>query len=339
MSSDLISIIMPVYNVEKYVGEAIRSVLNQSYRNFELIIVDDCSPDGSRTVIDSFSDSRIRVVRHESNKGLAEARNSGIAAASGNLFALLDSDDLMPPSRLKNQLHFMKSNPSVALSAGWSRMLSQDSQENGRIHKAHIDMSAINASLVFGNVLPSSAWMMHKKAFPQEGFRHQYAEDYDFLVRVSRSHQLALMREVLFDYRQHPGSIMRTTMLEKKKQDVWQSQIVLFDRLQISPTDEEKEIQLFARTNCGNVDQYQLAALHAWYMKLIEANVKTGIYTDKAFRLAASYMWFEHLYRATGCGVKTLEMLLGRCLSLHHPQPISRIAKVIIKSAIRQKFK
>ncbi len=339
MSSDLISIIMPVYNVEKYVGEAICSVLNQSHQNFELVVVDDCSPDGSRAVVDSFSDPRIRVVQHESNKGLAEARNSGIAAASGNLLALLDSDDVMPPSRIESQLYFMKSNPGIALSAGWFRILSQDSTENGRIHEARIDASAINASLVFGNVLPPSTWMMRKEAFPEEGFRNQYAEDFDFLVRVSLSHRLALMREVLVDYRQHPGSLMRTTKMEKRKQDIWHSQMILFDRLQINPTEEEKEIHLFARTNSGNVERDQLAALYAWFMKLIDANARVGIYEHDAFRLAASYMWFEHLYRATGCGVKALEILLGQRLSLHHPQPIFRIAKLVAKSAIRKAFR
>ncbi len=341
MTPELISIIMPVYNVEKYVGDAIRSVLSQSYQNFELIVVDDCSPDGSRAVVDSFSDPRIRIVRHETNKGLAGARNSGIEAASAgsNFLALLDSDDIMTPFRLENQMRFMERNPDVALSAGYLRILSQDSEENGRIHKSPIDVSAANASLIFGNPFPPSTWMLRRNALPTGGFRHQYAEDYDFLVRVSLTHRLAIMSEVLFDYRLHPGSIMRTTALEKKKQDIWRSQEILFDRLRINPTHEEKEIHLFTRTNAGNIDQERLRSIYAWYMKLIEANAQASVYPDGAFRLAASYMWFEHLYRATGCGVKTLEMLLRCRLSLHHPQPFSRIAKVFIKAAMHRDFK
>lgn len=339
MASDLISIIMPVYNVEKYVGDAIRSVLNQSYRNFELIVVDDCSPDASSEVVDSFSDPRIRVVRHEKNQGLAGARNSGINAANGDLLAFLDSDDVMTPFRLENQFHFMKSNLDIALSAGWLRILSLDSRNNGRIHGVRIDARAANASLVFGSLLPPSTWMMRRDALPKEKFRNQYAEDYDFLVRVSLTHRLAIMSEVLVDYRLHPSSIMRTTTLEKKKQDIWRSQEILFERLRINPTHEEKEIHLFSRTNSGNIDQERLRALYAWYMKLIEANARAGIYTDEAFRLAASYMWFEHLYRATGCGTKALEMLMRHRLSLHHPQPFSRVAKVFVKSVMGRNFK
>lgn len=339
MASDLISIIMPVYNVEKYVGEAIRSVLNQSYRNFELIVVDDCSPDGSRAVVDSFSDPRIQVVRHETNQGVAHARNSGIAAAKGEFIALLDSDDVMTPGRLDKQLQFMQKNKDVALSAGWGRILSQNSKHNGRLDGGHIESKAIQASLVFGNIFPASTLMVRREALPSEGFRQQYAEDYDFLVRVSQKWHLALVTEVFAEYRVHPNSAMHTISIDQKKVDVWRSQEILFDRLRINPTHEEKEIHLFTRTNAGNIDPERLRSIYAWYMKLIEANAQANVYPDGAFRLAASYMWFEHLYRATGCGIRAIEMLLRRRLSLHHPQPFSRIAKVFIKSAMRRDFK
>lgn len=338
MSSELISIIMPAYNVEKYVGAAIHSVLNQSYKNFELIVVDDCSSDKSIDVINSFTDSRIRVIRLEKNQGVAFARNLAIAESKGGFLAFLDSDDVMNQQRLKKQLAYMKRHPEIALCGGWTRMISPENRISRYIDKMVIDSKAVNPTLVFGNIFCTSTIMMRREAMPAGGFRQRYAEDYDFLVRVAEKHQLAIAKDVFVDYRIRPGSAMRTYAIENKKRDVWESQAPLFHALKITPTAQEKEIHLFARTHTGNIDREQLLAIYDWYMRLIEANRQAKIYPEKPFRVAASCMWFPHLFRATGCGSAALRMFLGRSLSLAHPQPVSMMAKFVIKAAIRRKF-
>ena len=98
---DLVSVIMPAYNVEKYIGEAIQSVLNQTYKNFELIIFDDGSTDKTWEIIQSFNDSRIIAIRHQQNKGVAEARNTALKIAKGKWVALIDSDDVWLSDRLE----------------------------------------------------------------------------------------------------------------------------------------------------------------------------------------------------------------------------------------------
>lgn len=338
MSSELISIIMPVYNVEKYVGAAIHSVLNQSYKKFELIIVDDCSSDKSIDAINSFTDSRMRVVRLEKNQGVAFARNLAIAESKGGFLAFLDSDDVMNQHRLKKQLVYMKGHPEIALCGGWARVISPENRISRYIDKMVIDSKAVNPTLVFGNIFCTSTIMMRREAMPAGGFRQRYAEDYDFLVRVAEKHQLGMAEEVFSDYRIRPGSAMRTYALENKKRDVWESQAPLFHALKISPTAREKEIHLFARTHTGNINGEQLLAIYDWYMRLIEANRQAKAYPDKYFRVAASCMWFPHLFRATGCGSTALRMFLGRSLSFAHPQPVAMMAKFIVKAAIRRKL-
>lgn len=110
--SPLISIITACYNSEKFIGETIRSVLSQTYTNWELIIVDDCSSDNSVTIIETFShtNSSIKLIKNTSNKGVAVARNTATKAAKGQYIAFLDSDDVWKPHKLQTQINFMVEN-------------------------------------------------------------------------------------------------------------------------------------------------------------------------------------------------------------------------------------
>lgn len=105
---DLVSIITPSYNTAQYIGSTIQSVLAQTYNNWELIIVDDCSTDNTDSVVAGFTDSRIRYLKNETNSGAAISRNYALREARGRWIAFLDSDDLWEPEKLEKQLKFMK---------------------------------------------------------------------------------------------------------------------------------------------------------------------------------------------------------------------------------------
>ncbi|PLX70547.1 MAG: glycosyl transferase [Denitrovibrio sp.] len=109
---ELVSIILPMYNDEKFIKEAVSSVLSQTYENWEMIIIDDASTENSLEIIEDFAsnDSRIRVFSFDKNKGLSEARNKAIEEAGGKYIAFLDSDDLWLPEKLERQIDFMKEN-------------------------------------------------------------------------------------------------------------------------------------------------------------------------------------------------------------------------------------
>ena len=106
----LVSIIMPLYNCEQYVAKSIESVLTQTYKDWELLIVDDCSTDRSVEVIKSFNDERIKLLSNEHNSGAALSRNYALREAKGKWIAFLDSDDIWLPTKLEEQLQFMKEN-------------------------------------------------------------------------------------------------------------------------------------------------------------------------------------------------------------------------------------
>lgn len=112
MNKPIVSVITPVYNAEKYIENTINSVRNQTYTDFEMILIDDCSTDNSREVIENLIkiDDRIRYILLDQNSGAAVARNAGIEAARGRYISFLDSDDVWRPNKLEKQLNFMKKN-------------------------------------------------------------------------------------------------------------------------------------------------------------------------------------------------------------------------------------
>lgn len=124
----LVSVVMPIYGVERFVADAIDSVLAQSFTDFEFLIVDDVSPDKSREICESYSDERIRIITHESNRGLAGARNTGIRQAKGKYVALLDSDDKWTADKLLKHVAHLDENPDVGVSFSRSVFMNEDGE-------------------------------------------------------------------------------------------------------------------------------------------------------------------------------------------------------------------
>lgn len=129
-----VSVIIPVYNAEKYVAATIQSVLSQTYQNFEIIILDDGSPDNSIEVCQKFTDSRIRIIRQE-NRGLPGARNTGIRHAKGDYLAFLDADDIWLPTKLEKHVHHLNDSPTVGISFCYSSFINQQGKPTGLYQK------------------------------------------------------------------------------------------------------------------------------------------------------------------------------------------------------------
>ena len=130
MIDGLVSIIMPSWNTEKFIGKSIQSVLDQTYRNWELIIVDDCSTDGTDEIVASFNDERIRYLKNESNCGAALTRNYAMREAKGEWIAFLDSDDLWTPEKLEKQINFMVSNGYTLSYTEYEKIDEEDNKLN-----------------------------------------------------------------------------------------------------------------------------------------------------------------------------------------------------------------
>ncbi len=173
----LVSVIMPVYNGEKYLAEAIDSILVQTFTDFELLIVDDGSQDGSAEIIRSYEkrDRRIRFFQLEENMGAATARNRGISAAGGEYVTSMDCDDVSLPERLQKQVDFLQSNPNIGGLGTCARMVHEDLKTtignfNVPQQHAHIALNMfVGASFVGATVMLRRHFLMLSMVMNQGG--------------------------------------------------------------------------------------------------------------------------------------------------------------------------
>ena len=133
LSQPLVSVVIPVYGVERYIKEALDSVIAQTYNNLEIIVVDDQSPDNSIEIVqNSYTDSRIRIIQQK-NRGLAGARNTGIRNANGSYIAFLDSDDFWQANKIEEHIATMQANMSCGVSFSASRFVDDNSESLNRL--------------------------------------------------------------------------------------------------------------------------------------------------------------------------------------------------------------
>src|SRR5687768_9583402 len=151
-SGDLVSVVMPVYNGERFLRDAVDSILLQTYRNFELIVVDDGSSDRTADILDAYEmqDSRVRVHRHERNAGIVAARNQGCRMARGGFIAVMDADDISLPHRLEIQFNYLRSHPEIAAVGGWVRRIDQNGLP-GEVQHYPLEPAILAWSMLFFN--------------------------------------------------------------------------------------------------------------------------------------------------------------------------------------------
>jgi len=209
-----VTVVISTFNRAGIVGRAIRSVLAQTCQNWELIVVDDCSTDGTEQAVRSFSDARIGYIRHERNRRQAAARNTGIRSARGEYVAFLDDDDEWLPEKLEKELEvFRNSDPEVGLV--YSGRMLVDGQgkvltirmptKSGWVHEALLESDFIRS--------PSGAMLKKEVLDRVEGFDETFlnCEDYELWVRVTKVAKVACVPQCLF--KQHWTSEWKTASL------------------------------------------------------------------------------------------------------------------------------
>ncbi len=222
MVAPRMSVVMPVFNVERYIAEAIQSVLDQTFKDFELIIVDDGGSDRSMEIARSFDDDRVRIVS-QANRGLAGARNTGIAHARGTYIALLDSDDRWHEDKLLLHYVHLQANPGIGVSYSGSRLV----DEHGEVMKVAMrpKLTGVDAADVLcrNPVGNGSAPVLRKEALDRAAFRHPSApgrpcwfdenfrqsEDIELWVRLAALHDVQFegIDGLLTDYRIIGGAL------------------------------------------------------------------------------------------------------------------------------------
>lgn len=198
----LVSIVMPAYNAEKYILDAVASVQKQSYPNWELIIVEDGSTDQTWNIMQKVANDKIRIYQNETNLGPAKTRNHGIRLAKGNWIAFLDSDDIWSLDKLNKQIELINSQPETDLVFTGSEFIDQDG--NHRDFVFHVPKTITYHQLLKQNIISCSSVMVKKECiekhlFPDENFIH---EDFAAWLEILKAHSIAYgLDEPLLTYR------------------------------------------------------------------------------------------------------------------------------------------
>jgi len=205
----LVSVIMPVYNAERFVKEAIKSILDQTYVDFELIIVNDGSTDKSEDIIKTVTDPRIRLIS-QSNAGIIGALNAGLKVAQGTYIARMDADDISEPTRLEKQVTFLRGHPDIALCGTWAKTINDSGEETGIYDYPPTMHAKIKRAMLRYNPFIHPSVMFAKQAIEKVGpYRqgHKHAEDYELWTRMVSQFKTANIPEQLLRYRITSDSI------------------------------------------------------------------------------------------------------------------------------------
>ncbi|MBT6004733.1 MAG: glycosyltransferase family 2 protein [Prolixibacteraceae bacterium] len=199
---------MPVYNVEKYLQEAIESILNQTYSNFEFLIINDGSSDKSGEIINSYNDSRIVYLQNNKNKGLVYTLNYGISLAKGEYIARMDGDDISLPDRFETQVAIMGKFKDIVVCGSWMKTFGLD---NECIWSTPTQDALIKASLVFASCIYHPTTMFRRETLIKNRLNYDpkyiHAEDYELWIRLADFGELANISQVLLKYRKHTNSV------------------------------------------------------------------------------------------------------------------------------------
>lgn len=288
-----VSVLMPVYNAEKYLAEAIDSIISQTFKDWELLIINDGSTDSSKSIIETYTDARIHYIENDTNLGLIETLNKGIQLCKGEYIARMDSDDVALPERLALQVQFMDNNHDYVLCGTNAIVIDSAGQATGKVVNPS-NNTFLQISLLFTNPFIHPSIIMRKKALANNLFDKKwiYVEDFELWTRLANRGKVANLEQTLLKYRWHNSNVSNiySEIQEDFKNRIIKQQL---EKLDIKASDQDialhrltfKLYSLGQKNEIG-VDQYE--KIGDWFRKLKEQNRSKLIYPLSEFD---AFLW------------------------------------------------
>ena len=293
VSSPLVSVLMPVYNAAPYVEQAIRSILEQTFTDFEFLIINDGSKDASQKVINSIRDERIIFVNHTQNKGLVSTLNEGLKLARGKYIARMDNDDISHPERFAKQVSFMELHPKVGLSGtAYSAFGDRPMVVNVPISDADIrDFMRLNSPMGHPTV------MMRKSVIETYGLFYRQdatpAEDYRMWYDFSKVTQIQNLPEVLLEYRVHPQQMSSSMNLAQQAKADEVRVLQLFEKGFMLTAVEWETYCNIVRGSVQPRSANDLRQILAIMRKITAENNRLNAFDEEWFDLLFSKVWTD----------------------------------------------
>ena len=294
--SPLVSVLMPVYNGEKYLAEAIESILNQTFVNLEFLIINDGSTDRSLEIINSFVDSRIVLIDNASNKGLIYSLNRGIALAQGRYIARMDADDVSNPLRIERQIAFLEAHPDVGYCGTWARKIDASGNVLGCMRRL-TQSEPLRISLLFSSPYIHPTMVIKsellKKYCYDKDFKH--VEDFELWTRLSVEAKGINIPSFLLSYRWHGDNISVKQNTEQGRT----SELIVtrsVEALGLQMTHEEYLVHI-STIRIGTTE-FDFKKLRQWFNKLLMANSTQQRYDQNVFKALLWSRWIVAVIRS-----------------------------------------
>lgn len=309
MSEPVVSVVMPFFNAAEFIGQAVRSVLDQTFTGFELIAVDDASTDASRRTLEEFADPRIIILGNRGRLGVAASLNRGLDAARGKYIARMDADDVCMPARFASQVRFLDQNPAICVCGTWVRRFG-----GGRSYTLRfpVGRECVRSYVLLGNPLAHPSVMFRRDELLAKDLRYDEScsagQDYDLWVRASVSVGMDNIPEVLIKWRHNSSGVTSGSFSasDKTARELQRSQLW---KLGIDVTSEEMDWHRVVGNGGGVSGREGLRKAAAWLDKLLAANEAAGMYPKKGLEQACAFAWFRCCLNSSCLGAAALDCL------------------------------
>lgn len=330
---------MPTYNVAPWVDEAIQSVLKQTYRDFELLVIDDCSTDDTVSVVRSIDDPRIRIIQNEKNVGLAENLNRGLSHISTEYVARMDGDDIAEPFWLEREVAVLDNNPDIGIcSGGFERFGTIKSLV--RFPERHEDCMA-NMLFECSVIVPTFRMSLYRNLGLRYSTEAFPAEDYRFWAECLRVTKIYNTQETLFHYRMHPSQIC-TSRREEQQRKVAEVRRYMLEWLSNDFTEEERDYYTGSFMNLQIASKQDYHERKSFCRKMIGKNRSVGHFDEEALRRRLDkhltltlYSTIVERYFADGYSLPRYLRYLASGLALHTGRRYE--TKFLLKSLLHRK--
>lgn len=293
MNSPLITVLMPVWNGEAYLREALDSVFRQRGPDFEVLVVDDGSTDRTPEILEACGDPRLRVRRNESRLKLSGALNRGMDEARGKWIARMDADDRMCPGRLAVQAAFMEAHREIGICGGWVRTFGDGPS---LIRKYPSEPAVLKAFSLFYTPFGHPTVLFRKDWFDRENLRYDGSfyptEDYELWARALTRFAGGNLPQVLTEYRTHGASMTGSGWDEMDAQTVRVHRFLL-SRIGLQPTEEESRIHRSASMGQMPAEPESFHQADRWLRDIQEANQVAGEYESEALDAQLRSVWLR----------------------------------------------
>lgn len=299
-----VTVFIPVYNGQEFIGDAISSILNQTYQDFRLLIINDGSTDDTESIIRKHRDPRLKLVNHIRNQGIPYTRNHGLELAEGDYLALMDADDIASPNRLSDQIRFLEKNKDVGVCGSWYKKATGTKIETVKFPELHKE---IIFNLLFDNCFGQNTVMLRRSLIERYSLRYDtdfsLSEDYNYWVRCSRHMQLANIPLEYITYRFHPNN-SSNRFHKEMIQYADRARILHLENFDIHPDETELNLHLDLLNFRFIGDFNRLNRAGEWLSTLANAVlIKTGLPPHLVYATLARY-WYSACGHAAENGHK-----------------------------------